>query len=119
MNVDIKEIREYIACPQFGDDHYGIWGALRLDQRIKIKQLLDYITNLQEERDFYRCTDSMNMESNIKLRDIINKAIEYIENNQLYENEWNYDEYDCPYQILTDENAKSNLLSILRGEEDD
>ena len=49
MNNDIKEIREYIACPQFGDDHYGKWGALRLDQRQKIKSLLDYITNLQEE----------------------------------------------------------------------
>ena len=51
MNEEIKEIREYIACPQFGDDHYGKWGALRLDQRIKIKQLLDYITNLQQENE--------------------------------------------------------------------
>ena len=49
MSVKIKEIREYISCPQFGDDHYGKWGALRLEQRIKIKQLLDYITTLQEE----------------------------------------------------------------------
>ena len=45
----IKEIREYISCPQFGDNHYGKWGALRLDQRRKIKDLLDYITNLQQE----------------------------------------------------------------------
>ena len=49
MNNEIKEIREYISCPQFGDNHYGKWGALRLDQRIKIKQILDYITNLQQE----------------------------------------------------------------------
>ena len=49
MKDEIKEIRDYIACPQFGDNYYGKWGALRLDQRIKIKQLLDYITNLQEE----------------------------------------------------------------------
>ena len=48
MNEEIKEIREYIACPQLGDNHYGKWGALRLDQRIKIKQLLDNITNLQQ-----------------------------------------------------------------------
>ena len=48
MNNEIKEIREYISCPQFGDNHYGKWGALRLDQRIKIKALLDSITNLQQ-----------------------------------------------------------------------
>ena len=49
MNDEIKKIRKYISCPQFGDDHYGEWGALRLEQRIKIKSLLDYITNLQQE----------------------------------------------------------------------
>ena len=49
MNNEIKEIREYISCPQFGDNHYGKWGALRLEQRKKIKDLLDCITNLQEE----------------------------------------------------------------------
>ena len=57
MNNEIKEIREYIACPQFGDDHYGKWGALRLDQRIKIKELLDYITNLQEENKILKETN--------------------------------------------------------------
>lgn len=49
MKDEIKEIREYISCPQFGDNHYGKWGCLRLDQRKKIKDLLDYITNLKEE----------------------------------------------------------------------
>lgn len=49
MKDEIKEIREYISCPQFGDDHYGKWGALTIDQRRKIKYLLDYITNLQEK----------------------------------------------------------------------
>lgn len=56
MNDEIKEIREYISCPQFGDDHYGKWGALRLDQRLKIKSLLDYITNLQEENEKLKTT---------------------------------------------------------------
>lgn len=36
-----EEIREYISCPQFGNTHYGKWGALRLDQRLLIKRLLD------------------------------------------------------------------------------
>lgn len=40
---DVKRIREKISCPQLGDDHYGEWGALNLNQRIAIKELLDFI----------------------------------------------------------------------------
>lgn len=36
-----EKIREAISCPQFGDNYYGEWGALRLDQRKLIKRLLD------------------------------------------------------------------------------
>ena len=73
MNKEIKEIRDYIACPQFGDDYYGKWGALRLDQRRKIKDLLDYITNLQEENEYSNyCNKELrkkiiNLEYKIKL----------------------------------------------------
>lgn len=49
-------IRKAIECPQFGNDHYGEWGDLRLDQRRYIKRLLDgldgadaYILQLYEE----------------------------------------------------------------------
>lgn len=55
MNYRDK-IRKAIECPQFGYDHYGEWGALRLDQRRYIKRLLDeldgadaYILQLYEE----------------------------------------------------------------------
>lgn len=70
MNKDIKEIREYIACPQFGDDHYGKWGALRLDQRRKIKALLDYITNLEKENK--RLNNTLNEIEAIVYADISN-----------------------------------------------
>lgn len=40
---DVKRIREKISCPQLGDDHYGEWGALNLNQRIAIKELLDFV----------------------------------------------------------------------------
>lgn len=43
----IEEIRENISCPQFGDNHYGKWGALNLEQRKKIKYLLNKIDNLE------------------------------------------------------------------------
>ena len=42
------KIRRAIACPQFGDDHYGEWGALRLDQRKLIKRLLDELDRADE-----------------------------------------------------------------------
>lgn len=42
-----NEIRENIRCPQFGDNHYGKWGALNLEQRKKIKNLLNKIENLE------------------------------------------------------------------------
>lgn len=40
---DKNKIREYIACPQYGDDHYGKWGALTLEQRDTIRFLLDLV----------------------------------------------------------------------------
>lgn len=43
----VEKVREYIACPQFGDSHYGAWGALPLDQRKIIKQLCD-LCSLQD-----------------------------------------------------------------------
>ena len=39
----LKEIREKISCPQFGDDHYGEWGILNVNQRRTIKRLIDYM----------------------------------------------------------------------------
>jgi len=84
MNKEIKEIRDYISCPQFGDDYYGKWGTLRLDQRRKIKDLIDYITNLEQENE--RLKSDLELyengvyfsSENDKLQEIIDKAIEYI-----------------------------------------
>ena len=48
-----KQIREFIACPQFGDLKYGKWGGLRLEQReaiynlIKINESADSIIKYQ------------------------------------------------------------------------
>lgn len=36
-----EKIRKAIECPQFGNNGYGEWGALRYDQRVLIKRLLD------------------------------------------------------------------------------
>ena len=49
MELSTKRIRELIACPQFGDDHYGEWGCLAYDQRKAILQLVETIDQLQAE----------------------------------------------------------------------
>lgn len=36
-----EKIRKAIECPQFGNETYGEWGALNLEQRKFIKRLLD------------------------------------------------------------------------------
>lgn len=53
----LEEIREYISCPQLGDDHYGKWGALTLEQRKVIYDLINFvecddleITRLKQEK---------------------------------------------------------------------
>ena len=38
-----EKIRKAIECPQFGNETYGEWGALRLEQRVLIKRLLDQL----------------------------------------------------------------------------
>lgn len=46
---ELKEIREKISCPQLGDNHYGDWGILTVQQRLTIKRMLDHI-DMQEIR---------------------------------------------------------------------
>jgi hypothetical protein len=51
-----------------------------------------------------------------RLNNRINKAIEYIENNSLYEEEYDYDYEENMHLVGTsDEVAKNDLLSILKG----
>lgn len=46
---DLEEIREKIACPQFGDNYYGEWGALRLEQRETILRLISELRFLRNQ----------------------------------------------------------------------
>lgn len=88
--INYKEkIRNAIACPQFGYEGYGEWGALRYDQRVLIKRLLDesdsadkYIFNLCEN---IRESESK-LEASEKARkeaiECINKELEEIGKHQ-------------------------------------
>ena len=46
-----EQIRKYIECPQFGNNHYGKWGALPYDQRLLIKKLCDQCDIYEDAAD--------------------------------------------------------------------
>ena len=72
-------------------------------------ELKDFIIELQEENSRYE-------RINKKYKEVIEKAIEYIENNSLYEEEYDYDYEENSYLSgIDDETAKKDLLKILRG----
>ena len=67
------------------------------------------------EKDYITDTDLIY--ENYILSRAINKAIEYLENNSLYEEEYDYDYEENSYLSgIDDETAKKDLLKILRGE---
>lgn len=37
----LEQIREFIACPELGDDHYGKWGAMTREQRLVMNDLIE------------------------------------------------------------------------------
>ena len=68
MDKWLEEIREKIACPQFGDEHYGEWGILNINQRRTIKRVLDYIDGQEKEIErlnYARTRDAQRYEQKI------------------------------------------------------
>ena len=65
----------------------------------------DYLRNYQKEK--------------LELQDRINKAVEYIENNSLYDEEYDYNyEEEMYLSGIDDEVAKKDLLSLLKGDKE-
>ena len=57
----ISEIRNFISCPQFGNNKYGRWGSLNLDVRETLLRLCDIcessdsiIRNLNKENELLK-----------------------------------------------------------------
>ena len=44
----LEAIREKVSCPEFGDNYYGEWGALTLEQRRVIAALVGRVEYLDE-----------------------------------------------------------------------
>ena len=94
MRITNKDIKEFIACPQFGDDHYGKWGALNYEQRLCFKRLI-------EQNENY---DNLLTEKVIE----IYEALKYMENYILLE--------DAPINERV-KNEFMEVIKILKGEQ--
>ena len=89
-----EKIRKAIECPQFGNETYGEWGILNLEQRNLIKRLLDeldsadnyfkkvYLENKQLKIQISAREEVCNrLESNWnKLKEYFNERIEVCDN---------------------------------------
>lgn len=144
MNDEIKEkktkriiekiegLATYVTIPR----ELAIYNVNIDSQEAKL--LIDYITNLQQENerlkelcDKYeeehstafnlwkmKMEEMPTYEEKEDYKSRIEKAVEYIENNSLYDEILDYDYEENPYiSYTTDEYVKDNLLNILNGKE--
>lgn len=44
----LEQIREFIACPELGDDHYGKWGAMTREQRLVMNDLIELAKEFED-----------------------------------------------------------------------
>jgi hypothetical protein len=51
MSRIADNIRKYISCHQFGDEHYGEWGILTFKQRELIKELIETCNMFERTAD--------------------------------------------------------------------
>ena len=70
-----EKIRKAIECPQFGNGHYGEWGALNLEQRKYIKRLLDEL----DSADNYLKKVYLENQKQKEFIEYMNKTIEELE----------------------------------------
>ena len=111
----IAQIRENISCPQFGDNHYGKWSCLRVEQRrayyylitllnssdsvIKskyreIKRLNKEIERLNENNQAMQEEMAKTWKIVDDYKSRIDKAIKHLEDEQKGLEDWNFDGYD-------------------------
>ena len=69
----LKEMKEWIKCPQFGDDHYGKYGALKMETRREIKRLIDYCDYLEDFK--YQVEEFLIKKMSVEKHDALNLGI--------------------------------------------
>ena len=101
-----ERIRKAIECPQFGNETYGEWGALNLEQRKYRKRLLNELDSADN------CVKKLYLE-NQKQKKRIDKAIECLEL-------WEIPKCDKSTMRGIQFSAnKQNVLDILKGNQNE
>jgi hypothetical protein len=55
----LEQIREFIACPELGDDHYGKWGAMTREQRLAMNDLIEMAKEFESFRIKTYCKEHL------------------------------------------------------------
>lgn len=71
-----ERIRKAIECPQFGNERYGEWGALRFEQRVLIKRLLDELDSADN------CVKRLYLK-NRKQKEVINNFLDIVDKSKM------------------------------------
>lgn len=88
-----------------------------LDETIALDNYINEIVKEITELHLHDKDLALAQEIIKRLQQRINKAIEYIENHSLYEEEYDYDYEENSYLSgIDDEQAKRDLLEILKGD---
>lgn len=106
-----EKMRKAIECPQFGNEAYGEWGILNLEQRKYIKRLLDELDSADN------CVKRLYLK-NRKQKEVIDKSIDFIENGDLlYLATKNSIVYRNNIEIRAVADRLNDLLQILEDKE--
>lgn len=114
-----EDIEAVVLTKESYDNYLGIKEYENIQLKQKIEELeeeiidlrADYGTKVQIERDLFQ-------DAYLEKKEIIDKAIEYIENKSLYKEVVDYDYEENPIYVgANDEEAREDLLEILKGEE--
>ena len=119
----VETIRNWIACPQFGDDHYGELGALPYHKRKILKDLCDYVEPL-EHHDMEIQQENIELKRQLLEKKCSDKDVEYKEKiklQQRIDNAITYLEYYLIDNMIFKDSQKEfdKLLKILKGVNDE
>ena len=129
MNDEIKEILDYyrkdiekkeLFMKDYTEKQLKTTFQKSYQRYKNHKLLLDYITNLQEENKRLQQNNYDMQKEMAMCWQKIDKAVEYIKNNALYYEDYDYDINEELYLTdIVDSEAKQNLLNILQNGSDE
>ena len=114
-NIDLQQENKHLKEHIKKYEHYC--KTTGIEELMENKQLKEENEFLKSEIEEAKRIIQKYLEYIDERDERIDKAIEYLENNSLYEEEYDYDYEENSYLSgIDDETAKKDLLKILRGE---